>query len=55
MTADVLGFAALASSVEGQYPIDPAIRAMVAEGNGAGHTLKDKISPISQSLGTNPT
>src|SRR3984957_4179383 len=34
--ADVLGFAALASSAEGQDPIDAAIRAMVAKGKGTG-------------------
>jgi len=34
--ADVLGFAALASSAEGQDPIDTAIRAMVAKGEGPG-------------------
>jgi H+-transporting ATPase len=34
--ADVLGFAALASSAEGQDPIDTAIRAMVAKGKGPG-------------------
>ena len=34
--ADILGFAALASSVEGQDPIDTAIRAMVAKGKGPG-------------------
>jgi H+-transporting ATPase len=34
--SDVLGFAALASSAEGQDPIDSAIRTMVAKGKGAG-------------------
>jgi H+-transporting ATPase len=34
--ADVLGFAALASSTEGQDPIDSVIRAMVAKGKGPG-------------------
>jgi H+-transporting ATPase len=34
--ADVLGFAALASSAEGQDPIDSVIRAMVAKGKGPG-------------------
>jgi H+-transporting ATPase len=34
--ADVLGFAALASSAEGQDPIDTVIRAMVAQGKGPG-------------------
>ena len=34
--ADVLGFAALASSPEGQDPIDSVIRKLVAERNGSG-------------------
>jgi H+-transporting ATPase len=34
--ADVLGFAALASSAEGQDPIDTAIRAMAAKSKGPG-------------------
>ena len=34
--ADVLGFAALASSAEGQDPIDTAIRTTVAKGKGPG-------------------
>jgi H+-transporting ATPase len=34
--ADVLGFAALASSVEGQDPIDSAVRTMVAKSGGPG-------------------
>jgi H+-transporting ATPase len=34
--SDVLGFAALASSVEGQDPIDTAIRTMLASGKGGG-------------------
>jgi H+-transporting ATPase len=34
--ADVLGFGALASSAEGQDPIDTVIRAMVAKGKGPG-------------------
>jgi H+-transporting ATPase len=35
--ADVLDFAALASSPEGQDPIDSVIRTMAADGKGHGH------------------
>jgi H+-transporting ATPase len=38
--SDVLGFAALASSAEGQDPIDTAIRTMVAKGRGPGRAPK---------------
>jgi len=34
--ADVLGFAALASSADGQDPIDAAVRKMLGKGNSAG-------------------
>ncbi len=42
--ADVLGFAALASSADGQDPIDAAIRRMAAGGKGAGRAPRAATS-----------
>jgi H+-transporting ATPase len=45
---DVLGFAALASSAEGQDPIDTAIRAMVAKSKGPGRAprIASRFTPF---------